>query len=82
MKYKNIWLTQYPSLNRYVHDYYKEVIDGEFKLILTKHSRKDVTTTVKKFQSNTLCKCMRQMVAYVLGMSMVTTRINWYKQSY
>ena len=60
------WLSRYPRPMRCVHDKGGEFIGSEFQWLLNMFSVKDVQSTAKNPQSNSICERMHQTVGNVL----------------
>ena len=80
-QFANLWLSRYPSPNRYVHDNGGEFIGHEFQDLLAANSIKPVPTTVKNPQSNAMCERMHQTVANVLRCVMRTKDLTLQQQA-
>ena len=65
-KFVQSWLSRYPRPMRCVHDKGGEFIGHEFQWLLNMFSVKDVQSTAKNPQSNSICERMHQTVANVL----------------
>ena len=65
-KFVQSWLSRYPRPIRYVHDRGGEFIGQEFQWLLNMFSVKDVQSTAKNPQSNSICERMHQTVGNVL----------------
>jgi transposase InsO family protein len=66
MKFENIWLAWYPWPMRCIHDQGTVFIGADFQYILLRAGIKDVPTTVRNAQANTICKRLHQSVADTL----------------
>ena len=65
-KFVQSWLSRYPRPIRCVHDRGGEFIGQEFQWLLNMFSVKDVQSTAKNPQSNSICERMHQTVGNVL----------------
>jgi transposase InsO family protein len=65
-KYAQVWLTRYPWPARCIHDNGGKFIGPEFQLLLEGCRIKDVPTTSKNPQANSICERMHQKVGNVL----------------
>ena len=65
-KFVQSWLTRYPRPMRCVHDKGGEFIGSSFQWLLNMFSVKDVQSTAKNPQSNSICERMHQTVGNVL----------------
>jgi transposase InsO family protein len=65
-KFMQSWLTRYPRPMRVVHDKGGEFIGSAFQWLLTMFSLKDVQSTTKNPQSNSICERMHQTVENIL----------------
>jgi transposase InsO family protein len=65
-KFAQVWLTRYPWPARCIHDNGGEFIGPEFQLLLEGCRIKDVPTTSKNPQANSICERMHQTVGNVL----------------
>ena len=65
-KFVQSWLSRYPRPVRCVHDKGGEFIGSEFQWLLNMFSVKDVQSTAKNPQSNSICERMHQTVGNVL----------------
>ena len=65
-KFVQSWLSRYPRPMRCVHDKGGEFIGSEFQWLLNMFSVKDVQSTAKNPQSNSICERMHQTVANIL----------------
>ena len=65
-KFIQSWLTRYPRPIRCVHDKGGEFIGSEFQWLINMFSIKDVQSTAKNPQSNSICEQMHQTVGNVL----------------
>ena len=65
-KFVQSWLSRYPRPIRCVHDKGGEFIGQEFQWLLNMFSIKDVQSTAKNPQSNSICERMHQTVGNVL----------------
>lgn len=65
-QFENCWLARYPRPNKCIHDNGGEFIGNEFQLMLQRHGIKDVPTTSRNPQGNSVCERMHQSVANVL----------------
>ena len=65
-KFVQCWLSRYPRPIRCVHDKGGEFIGHEFQWLLEMFSVKDVQSTAKNPQSNSICERMHQTVGNVL----------------
>ena len=65
-KFQQSWLARYPLPRRCVHDMGGEFIGGAFQSTLTQLNIKDVCSTSKNPQSNSICERMHQTVGNIL----------------
>ena len=65
-KFTQAWLSRYPRPMRCVHDRGGEFIGSNFQWLLNMFSVKDVQSTAKNPQSNSICERMHQTVGNVL----------------
>jgi hypothetical protein len=65
-KFVQSWLSRYPRPTRCVHDRGGEFIGSKFQWLLNMFSVKDVQSTAKNPQSNSICERMHQTVGNVL----------------
>ena len=65
-KFEQSWLSRYPRPMRCVHDKGGEFIGSEFQWLLNLFNIKDVQSTSKNPQSNSICERMHQTVGNVL----------------
>ncbi|KAL7525960.1 hypothetical protein ACHAXR_004955, partial [Thalassiosira sp. AJA248-18] len=65
-KFIQSWLSRYPRPMRCVHDQGGEFIGSEFQWLLNMFSVKDVSSTSKNPQSNSICERMHQTVGNIL----------------
>ena len=65
-KFEQAWLARYPRPVRCVHDKGGEFIGSSFQWLLSMFAIKDVQTTSKNPQSNSVCERMHQTVGNVL----------------
>ena len=65
-KFVQSWLSRYPRPIRCVHDKGGEFIGSSFQWLLNMFSVKDVQSTAKNPQSNSICERMHQTVGNVL----------------
>ena len=65
-KFIQSWLARYPRPTRCVHDKGGEFIGGTFQCLLHSFDIKDVQSTSKNPQSNSICERMHQTVGNVL----------------
>lgn len=61
-----MWLSRYPWPERCVHDNGGEFAGPEFQFLMRRCKIKDVATTAKNPQANSICERMHQTVANVL----------------
>ena len=69
-KFVQSWLSRYPRPMRCVHDKGGEFIGSEFQWLLNLFSVKDVQSTAKNPQSNSICERMHQTVGNILRTTM------------
>eukprot|EP00978_Attheya_sp_CCMP212_P012156 scaffold30211_cov54-Attheya_sp.AAC.2 len=62
-KFEQGWLSRYPRPMRCIHDNRGELTGEHFQLRLQANGIKDVPTTIKNPQTNSICKRMHQTVA-------------------
>lgn len=65
-KYAQLWLARYPWPERCVHDNGGEFVGPEFQTLMQRCKIKDVTTSAKNPQANSICERMHQTVGNVL----------------
>ena len=65
-KFNQSWLSRYPRPIRCVHDKGGEFIGSEFQWLLNMFSIKDIQSTAKNPQSNSICERMHQPVGNIL----------------
>ena len=65
-KFTQTWLSRYPRPMRCVHDKGGEFIGSEFQWLLNMFSIKDIQSTAKNPQSNSICERMHQTVGNIL----------------
>ena len=65
-KFEQAWLSRYPRPSRCVHDKGGEFIGSDFQWLLTMFNIKDVSSTSKNPQSNSICERMHQTVGNIL----------------
>jgi hypothetical protein len=66
MMFENLWLSRYPKPERCVHDNGGEFIGADFIRMLTRCGVKDVPTTIKNPQANSICERMHQSAGNVI----------------
>ena len=71
-QFENSWLSQYPRPNRCVHDNGTELIRIKFKELLVEYGIKDILTTIRNLQENSICKQMYQTIGDMLWMTLHT----------
>src|SRR6056300_956309 len=65
-KFTQTWLSRYPRPMRCVHDKGGEFIGSEFQWLLNMFSIKDIQSTAKNPQPNSICERMHQTVGNIL----------------
>jgi len=65
-KFEQTWLSRYPWPTKCIHDLGGEFIGHEFQTLLERCAIKDVPTTSKNPQSNSICERMHQTVGNIL----------------
>ena len=65
-KFEQAWLARYPRPTRCVHDKGGEFIGRSFQWLLSMFAIKDVQTTSKNPQANSICERMHQTVGNIL----------------
>ena len=65
-KFAHAWLARYPWPKRCVHDNGGEFVGWEFQELLQKCTIKDVPTTSRNPQANSICERMHQTVGNIL----------------
>ena len=65
-KFAQVWMARYPWPKRCVHDNGGEFVGWEFQRFLDKCNVKDVPTTSRNPQANSICERMHQSVGNVL----------------
>ena len=60
LQFQNLWLSRYPRPTRCVQDRGTEFMGVDFQQILQKHGIKNVTTSVRNPQSNSICERLHQ----------------------
>ena len=65
-QFAQLWLARYPWPERCVHDNGGEFVGPEFQELMKRCKIKDVTTTAKNPQANSICERMHQTVGNVL----------------
>ncbi len=74
-KFVQSWLSCYPRPIRCVHDKGGEFIGGTFQWLLHSFDIKNVQSTAKNLQSNSICKCMHQTVGNILRVDTLLIRL-------
>ena len=65
-RFAQSWMARYPWPKRYVHDNGGEFVDWEFQQFLDKCNVKDVPTTSRNPQANSICERIHQSVGNIL----------------
>ena len=65
-KFEQAWLARYPRPTRCVHDKGGEFVGSSFQWLLSMFAVKDVQTTSKNPQANSICERMHQTVGNIL----------------
>jgi transposase InsO family protein len=66
MIFENLWVARYPKPERCVHDNGGEFIGAGFLWVLALNGIKDVPSTIKNPQSNSICERMHQTAGNVI----------------
>lgn len=66
MIFENLWVARYPKPERCVHDNGGEFIGAGFLRVLALNGIKDVPSTIKNPQSNSICERMHQTAGNVI----------------